>query len=62
MMLEQTIDERGSSMFDALHDIFDHDDLDDGDAIDPSAEYQSGQLDDLFSDLNAELWPCCKEY
>ena len=50
-------------MFDAVHDILDHNDVDgDDDSIDPNSESQSGQFDDLFSDLNTELWPGCTEY
>ena len=54
--------EDAGGMHDALQDIMDHDAVDEETPIDPSTEYNASQFEDLFTELEAELWPGCTEF
>ena len=56
-------DQRGvGGLHDALHDIMDHEDSDNFADPTPSEVHVEEQAEDLFAELEAELYPGCKEF
>ena len=49
-------------MHDALHDIIDHEDFDEFVDLTPSKVYAEEKVEDLFAELEAELYPGSKEF
>ena len=49
-------------LHDALYDIMDHEDFDNFTDPTPSEVRADEQVEDLFAELEAELYPGCKEF